>query len=40
MRKAIATVVVLGLIWIGYTAWPLYDLLVLVALLRPAMSAR
>jgi hypothetical protein len=23
MRKTMATVVVLGLVWIGYTAWPL-----------------
>jgi hypothetical protein len=30
MRKTIATVVILVLVWIGYTAWPLYDLLVLV----------
>jgi hypothetical protein len=30
MRKTIATVVVLSLILIGYAAWPLYDLLVLV----------
>jgi hypothetical protein len=30
MRKAIATVIILGLVLIGYTAWPLYDLLVLV----------
>ena len=30
MRKTIATVVTLVLVWIGYTAWPLYDLLVLV----------
>ena len=30
MRKTIATVVTLFLVWIGYTAWPLYDLLVLV----------
>src|SRR5438445_5602557 len=30
MRKTIATLVVLALIWIGYTAWPLYDLFVLV----------
>jgi hypothetical protein len=22
MRKTMATVVVLGLVWIGYTAWP------------------
>ena len=30
MRKTIATVVILVLVWISYTAWPLYDLLVLV----------
>jgi Protein of unknown function (DUF2939)/FAD binding domain len=30
MRKTMATVVVPGLVWIGYTAWPLYDLFVLV----------
>jgi hypothetical protein len=30
MRKTIATVMILGLVWIGYTAWPIYDLLVLV----------
>src|SRR5215469_2424983 len=30
MRKTIATVVILVLVWIGYTAWPLYDLWVLV----------
>ena len=30
MRKTIATVVTLVLVWIGYTAWPLYDLFVLV----------
>jgi hypothetical protein len=30
MRKTIATVIIVGLLWIGYTAWPLYDLLVLV----------
>jgi hypothetical protein len=30
MRKTIAAVVVIGLVWIGYAAWPLYDLLVLV----------
>src|SRR6266851_8329876 len=30
MRKTIATVIILGLVSIGYTAWPLYDLLVLV----------
>ena len=30
MRKTVPTVMILGLVWIGYTAWPLYDLLVLV----------
>jgi len=30
MRKTMATVIVLGLVWIGYTMWPLYDLFVLV----------
>ena len=30
MRKTIATIVILGLVWIGYTAWPIYDLLVLL----------
>ena len=30
MRKTIATIVLLGLFWVGYTAWPLYDLMVLV----------
>jgi Protein of unknown function (DUF2939) len=30
MRKTIATVVILGLVWVGYTAWPIDDLLVLV----------
>jgi hypothetical protein len=30
MRKTIATVLVLGLVWLGYVAWPLYDLFVLV----------
>jgi hypothetical protein len=30
MRKTIATLVVLSLILIGYTAWPLYSLFVLV----------
>jgi hypothetical protein len=30
MRKTIATIVILGLVWIGYTAWPIYDLLVLI----------
>jgi hypothetical protein len=30
MRKTILTLVVLGLAWLGYVAWPLYDLHVLV----------
>jgi hypothetical protein len=30
MRKTLATVAVLCLVWIGYTAWPLYDLFVLI----------
>jgi hypothetical protein len=30
MRKTLATVAVLCLLWIGYTAWPLYDLFVLI----------
>ena len=30
MRKSTATILALGIVWIGYTAWPLYDLLVLV----------
>ena len=30
MAKAIMTVAALGLIWLGYTAWPLYDLYALV----------
>ena len=30
MRKTTATILALGIVWIGYTAWPLYDLLVLV----------
>src|SRR5690349_16832970 len=34
MRKTMATVVVLGLVWIGYTAWPLYDLFVLVRVIE------
>jgi hypothetical protein len=25
MRKTIATVIILGLVWIGYTSWPIYD---------------
>ena len=30
MRKAISIVVILALAWLGYTAWPLYDIFVLV----------
>jgi hypothetical protein len=30
MGKTIATLLVLGLAWVGYVAWPLYDLYVLV----------
>jgi Protein of unknown function (DUF2939) len=30
MRKTAASFAVIGLIWIGYTAWPLYELFVLV----------
>ena len=30
MRQTAATLTVLGVIWIGYTVWPLYDLFVLV----------
>jgi hypothetical protein len=30
MRKTAAALIVIGLSWISYTAWPLYDLLVLV----------
>jgi hypothetical protein len=34
MRKTAAALIVIGLVWIGYTAWPLYDLLVLVRALE------
>jgi hypothetical protein len=30
MGKTLAILAVLGLAWIGYVAWPLYDLYVLV----------
>ena len=30
MRKILATLLVLGIVWVGYTAWPLYDLFVLL----------
>jgi Protein of unknown function (DUF2939) len=34
MRKTIATVVILGFVWIGYVACPIYDLLMLVRALE------
>jgi hypothetical protein len=30
MRKTMVTVTLLGLVWIGYLVWPVYDLLVLI----------
>jgi DUF2939 family protein len=30
MRKTLVALVVVGLVWIGYTAWPLYELTMLV----------
>jgi hypothetical protein len=30
MHKMAATIVILGVVWIGYVAWPIYDLLLLV----------
>jgi hypothetical protein len=30
MRKTLATLLVLGIVLVGYTAWPLYDLFVLL----------
>ena len=30
MHKTAATIFILAVVWIGYTAWPIYDLLVLV----------
>jgi Protein of unknown function (DUF2939) len=36
VRKAVVTLVLIGLIWIGYLAWPLYDL----GLLVQAIDAR
>src|SRR5215831_5436478 len=30
MHKMAATILILGVVWIGYVAWPIYDLLVLV----------
>ena len=40
MRKTAATILILGAAWIGYTAWPVYDLLDWYVLSRPAMSIR
>ena len=30
MRKTAAALLIIGVVWIGYTAWPIYDLFVLV----------
>jgi hypothetical protein len=30
MRKTMVTVAILGLVWIGYLVWPVYDLFVLI----------
>src|SRR6266498_4951838 len=30
MRKTAATILILGVVWIGYTVWAIYDLLLLV----------
>jgi hypothetical protein len=30
MRKSVAVFSAIGIIWVGYTAWPLYDVSVLV----------
>ena len=30
MRKTLLTLAILGLVWIGYIAWPVYDLFVLI----------
>jgi hypothetical protein len=30
MRRTLLTLVILGLVWIGYIAWPVYDLFVLI----------
>jgi hypothetical protein len=30
MRKTIVALIVIGLVWVGYTAWPLYESTVLV----------
>jgi hypothetical protein len=38
MRKTAATLLILGLVWIGYTAWPLYELIVLLRAIESTMS--
>ena len=40
MGKAIVTVAALGLMWLGYMAWPLYDLYALVNAFKNAMFRR
>src|SRR5262249_20977191 len=30
MRRTLLTLAILGLVWIGYMAWPVYDLFVLI----------
>jgi len=30
MRRTLLTLAILGLVWIGYIAWPVYDLFVLI----------
>ena len=30
MRRTLLTLAILGLVWIGYIAWPIYDLFVLI----------
>jgi Protein of unknown function (DUF2939) len=30
MRRTTLTIAILALVWIGYIAWPIYDLLVLI----------
>src|SRR5215475_10178193 len=30
MRRTLLTIAILGLVWIGYMAWPIYDLFVLI----------
>jgi hypothetical protein len=38
MRKLVIAFVVIALVWIGYTAWPLYELAVLVRAIEAASS--